>query len=83
MTDSLMTQEAKAKAFNDLCKLINQITDLITQVSKVNPDEPIGESRQKMVQTMNFADDVIEFGQLVLNDDPHVLYQRLQEAFRD
>lgn len=80
---TLMTQEAKIKTFNELSKLVTQITELMTKVSKVNPEEPIGESRRKMVQDMNFADDVCTYGQMVLNDDLHAIYQSLAEDFRN
>lgn len=83
MGESLMSEEAKTKCFNGLAKLVTQITELMVEVSKVNPNEEIGEARRKMVQTMNFADDVCHYGQMVLDDDLHAIYSLLRESFAE
>lgn len=66
-----------------LNELLSQIYDIKKQLYVINPDQAIGEERRKMIQTLNYAQDVAYYGQLVLNDDPYVLYQDLAEDMRE
>lgn len=78
-----MEQTQIEQTKKELLEIEAGIKQVIMELDKVNVNEPIGESRSKMVKDYNFACDVANYGKMVLNDDPHALYLDLAESFRD
>ena len=67
----------------ELLEIEAGIKQTIMELDKINPNEPIGESRSKMIKDLHFAHDVAHYGKMVLNDDPYALYQELAQDMRD
>jgi len=78
-----MEQKRINEARKELLGIEVGIKQVLMEIDKINPDEPIGESRSKMITNLNFAEDVARYGKMVLNDDPHALYMDLAESFRE
>lgn len=66
-----------------LLKLKVDIEKVIADVRNVNPDLPIGEERSKMIKDLEFGNDILHYGNMILNDDLWALYRELAQDMRD
>lgn len=78
-----MNQQEINETKEKLVVHINSFLEIIADLDRINPDEPIGEERRKMISKLNYAGDVAHLTEKVLADDPYSLYLELAEMCKN